>query len=76
LTAPAEMKADIRREQARMRRRYVAAKRHTMEVDFDDYRYALRRELRAGARRAEQARFRLFVQPRGQAAGVVSSPLA
>jgi cation diffusion facilitator CzcD-associated flavoprotein CzcO len=51
----AEMEADIAREDARLRRRYVASKRHTMEVDFDDYLYALRREARAGARRAREA---------------------
>jgi cation diffusion facilitator CzcD-associated flavoprotein CzcO len=67
-----EMEADIRRERARMRRRYVASKRHTMEVDFDDYLYALRRERRAGARRAQAAGLRLPVAPRAQAAGVVA----
>jgi hypothetical protein len=51
-----------------MRRRYVASKRHTMEVDFDDYLFALRRELKAGARRARQAGFRLPVTPRAGAA--------
>ena len=39
----AEMEAEIARERERMRRRYVASKRHTMEVDFDDYLFALRR---------------------------------
>jgi hypothetical protein len=56
--------ADIRGEHERMRRRYVASKRHTMEVDFDDYLFRLRRELKAGARRAREADFRLPVPAR------------
>jgi len=55
LPAPEVMEADMRREHERMRRRYVASKRHTMEVDFDDYLYRLRRELSAGTRRARAA---------------------
>ena len=70
----AVMEADMRREQERMRRRYVASKRHTMEVDFDDYLFALRRELKAGARRAREAGFRLPVGPRAQALGVPAAP--
>ena len=38
-----------------MFKRYVASKRHTMQVDFDDYLYALERERRAGARRVRGA---------------------
>jgi len=57
LPAPAVMEADMRREHERMRRRYVASKRHTMEVDFEDYLYRLRREMKAGARRAQAAGF-------------------
>jgi dimethylaniline monooxygenase (N-oxide forming) len=62
-----QMKSEIGRERARMRRRYVASKRHTMEVDFDDYLYALRRELKAGAARARAAGSRLPVPARAQA---------
>jgi hypothetical protein len=40
------------RERKRMFRRYVASKRHTMQVDFDDYLLALQRERAAGAARA------------------------
>jgi hypothetical protein len=47
----------MRRERERMFRRYVASKRHTMEVDFDDYLYRLRREMAAGRRRARAAGF-------------------
>jgi hypothetical protein len=48
----AEMLADMERERAAMRRRYVASKRHTMQVDYDDYMFDLKRERRLGASRA------------------------
>lgn len=69
-----EMEREMRREHERMRRRYVASKRHTMEVDFDDYLFALRRELRAGTRRAREAGFPLPVAPRAQAHSPAVSP--
>ncbi len=50
--ARAEMLAEIASEERAMRERYVASKRHTIQVDFDDYLRALSRERRAGARRA------------------------
>ncbi len=49
------MEADIDRTLARMKRRYVASKRHTIQIDFDAYLYELRKEIRAGARRATGA---------------------
>jgi cation diffusion facilitator CzcD-associated flavoprotein CzcO len=52
LPAPAALEADIDRAIARMQRRYVASKRHTIQIDFDGYLRDLRREARAGARRA------------------------
>jgi hypothetical protein len=55
LPAPAQLREEIRADQAAMRRRYVASKRHTIQVDFDDYLYALARERRAGAERARVA---------------------
>ena len=39
-----------------MRKRYVASKRHTIQVDFDDYLHALAKERRAGAQRARAGR--------------------
>jgi hypothetical protein len=35
-----------------MRRRYVASKRHTIQVDFDSYLHELGRERKRGAERA------------------------
>jgi dimethylaniline monooxygenase (N-oxide forming) len=48
---------------AAMRKRYVASKRHTIQVDFDDYLYALGKERHAGAERARRQGFRLPVEP-------------
>jgi dimethylaniline monooxygenase (N-oxide forming) len=47
-----ELLADVARERAALRRRYVASKRHTMQVDYDDYLFELRRERKRGAARA------------------------
>jgi hypothetical protein len=52
LPPEAELRADIQRERRRMFKRYVASKRHTMQVDFDDYIVALDRERKRGAERA------------------------
>jgi hypothetical protein len=46
-----------------MFKRYVASKRHTMQVDFDDYLVALRKERARGAERAQAAGNRLPVSP-------------
>jgi dimethylaniline monooxygenase (N-oxide forming) len=48
----AAMRADIEADQRAMRERYVASKRHTIQVDFDDYLYALAKERQMGAVRA------------------------
>jgi cation diffusion facilitator CzcD-associated flavoprotein CzcO len=69
LPSEAEMRKAIDRERARMFKRYVASKRHTMQVDFDNYLYDLRKEMKAGAARALAAGSRLPVTPR---AGAVS----
>jgi dimethylaniline monooxygenase (N-oxide forming) len=64
------MLQDIEDDIAAMRRRYVASKRHTIQVDFDDYLHALEKERRAGAERARRRGFRLPVPAR--AAGVAA----
>ena len=55
---------DIEDELTAMRRRYVASKRHTIQVDFDDYLHAVEKERRAGAERARRQGFRLPVAHR------------
>jgi dimethylaniline monooxygenase (N-oxide forming) len=47
----ATMRAVIRREDERMRKRYVASKRHTIQVDFHPYLRVLARERKRGKRR-------------------------
>ena len=67
------MAADIRRDAEHVRKRYVASKRHTIQVDFDRYLYELERERRRGARRALRAGFELPV-PAARAAPARASP--
>lgn len=52
LPPPHELRADIARERRRMFKRYVASRRHTMQVDFDDYIVAVCKERKRGAERA------------------------
>jgi dimethylaniline monooxygenase (N-oxide forming) len=59
LPGAAEMRADVAADQAAMRKRYVASKRHTIQVDFDDYMLALAKERAAGAARARANGFRV-----------------
>ncbi len=55
----AAMEADINREREQMFRRYIKSKRHTMQVDFDDYLHALNKEIRAGKARAGRQSYKL-----------------
>jgi dimethylaniline monooxygenase (N-oxide forming) len=71
--ARAEMLRDIRADDAAMRKRYVASKRHTIQIDFDDYLRALERERRAGAQRARAAGFPLPVPARAAATTAAAS---
>jgi dimethylaniline monooxygenase (N-oxide forming) len=67
LPDPAALQQDIERERRKMFKRYVASKRHTMQVDFDTYLFELRRERRAGARRMRERGFALPVPARAAA---------
>jgi len=51
LPSPREMQAEIASEEAKMRRRYVASKRHTIQVDFQPYLRQIRRERKQAAQR-------------------------
>jgi dimethylaniline monooxygenase (N-oxide forming) len=57
LPSRSEMKRVIRREDERMRERYVTSKRHTIQVDFFPYLRTIRRERRRGRGRSIAARF-------------------
>jgi cation diffusion facilitator CzcD-associated flavoprotein CzcO len=65
-----EMEAHMRSEREKMFKRYVASKRHTMQVDFDNYLHDLGKELAAGADRAAAAGFALPVPPRASAEAI------
>ncbi len=52
LPADFELRSFIADDMAKMQKRYVASKRHTIQVDFDDYLYDLAKELAAGEARA------------------------
>ena len=64
--APA-MQRDMETERKAMFERYVPSRRHTMQVDFDDYMVELEKELAAGRKRAA---------PRRQRAAGSSAPLS
>jgi hypothetical protein len=55
LPADGPLRKDIQREREKMFKRYVRSKRHTMQVDFEDYLVAMEKERRAGAERARLA---------------------
>jgi hypothetical protein len=51
LPAPTEMREQISAEEAKQRKRFVASKRHTVEVDFHPYLREIRRERKQAATR-------------------------
>ena len=52
LPHPRKMAAEIKRYRSKLAKRFTRSKRHTVQVDFDDYMLALRRERWVGAKRA------------------------
>jgi hypothetical protein len=51
LPSPAEMREEIAETERKMRKRYVASKRHTIQVDFHPYLREIRRERKRAAQR-------------------------
>jgi cation diffusion facilitator CzcD-associated flavoprotein CzcO len=66
LPAQGAMRADMDEERREMFARYVPSKRHTMQVDYDDYLAALDRERKRGAVRARRHGRRLPVPARAE----------
>jgi hypothetical protein len=62
LPSEAEMRSFMAADMAKMQKRYVASKRHTIQVDFDDYLYELGKELAAGEARAQSSGYQLPVE--------------
>ncbi len=52
LPSAEEMRTEIKEAETKMRRRYVASKRHTIQVDFHPYLREIRRERKRAAQRA------------------------
>jgi hypothetical protein len=50
----AEMGADMESERATMFARYVKSKRHTMQVDYDEYLASMEKEIARGRARAKR----------------------
>jgi dimethylaniline monooxygenase (N-oxide forming) len=72
LPDPLAVRADIEAERRRMFKRYVASKRHTMQVDYDDYLADLAKERRRGAERAAARGWALPVPRRAVRAGAAA----
>ena len=68
-----EMLADVERERAAMFARYVRSRRHTMQVDFDDYLADLEREVKRGAKRAKRLGHALPIAPVAERHGTRAS---
>jgi dimethylaniline monooxygenase (N-oxide forming) len=66
LPGPAQMERDIDKKLEAMRKRYVASKRHTIQVDYDDYMREMSKEMEKGATRAASGAPVLAVEPRAQ----------
>ncbi len=66
LPAQGELVADIRSDQQAMHKRYLASKRHTIQVDFEDYLWRLDKERKLGAERAAARGFALPVPHRAK----------
>ena len=64
LPSEAALAADMERERQTMFKRFVASKRHTMQVDFDHYMHQLGKERKRGIRRAAKQGGGLPVAPR------------
>lgn len=59
-----EMEQQMDKDRAEMTKRYVASRRHTMQVDFDDYLWELDKERSRGAKRAAKSKQPMAVLPK------------
>jgi cation diffusion facilitator CzcD-associated flavoprotein CzcO len=68
LPSPSQLRAHIAAEQAAMKKRYITSKRHTIQVDYEDYMRRLQTERHAGAARARTMGFTPELPARAAAA--------
>ncbi len=73
LPSASGMGTDIERERKRMFKRYVRSKRHTMQVDYDDFMLELEREAKRGGERARERGYQPPVEPRAGAGEVATA---
>ena len=64
LPPPGALRRSLERERSAMFSRYVTSKRHTMQIDVDDYLYDLAQERQAGIERARRRADRVLVGSR------------
>ncbi|MCG6195040.1 NAD(P)-binding domain-containing protein [Leptospira sp. FAT2] len=57
-----EMNQSIEKYESAMKKRYVASTRHTMQVDFEDFLYDMKSELKRGTKRASKNGNKLSVE--------------
>jgi dimethylaniline monooxygenase (N-oxide forming) len=67
------IRADMKRERERMFKRYVRSKRHTMQVDYDDFMLELEREMARGRERARARGGALPVAARARAGDILAA---
>ena len=72
LPSDSDLRDDMEHERRAMFKRYVKSKRHTMQVDYDEYIYSLVKERRRGARRAAARNFVRPVPSRASATAATS----
>ena len=72
LPSEQEMREAIAKDTEAMRKRYVTSKRHTIQVDFDEYLYKLQGERKAGAQRAAATGYALPVEARAAGEAVAA----
>ncbi|MDQ2626300.1 MAG: NAD(P)-binding domain-containing protein [Actinomycetota bacterium] len=67
-----QMRRSIEADQRALRKRFIASTRHTVQVDHNHYLKALRREIRAGRRRARQPGWARSNRPTPQVAPAIA----
>jgi cation diffusion facilitator CzcD-associated flavoprotein CzcO len=76
LPSKANMRRVMREDREEMFDRYVGSTRHTMQVDFDDYLWDIKREVRRGQKRAKRGGRMLPFLPRAKSKGMIQEATA
>jgi hypothetical protein len=76
LPSEANMRRVMREDRQEMFDRYVGSTRHTMQVDFDDYLWELKQEVRRGHKRAKRDGQMLPFSPRAKTKAMIQDATA